>query len=218
MHVEKKLLLAVLIFSLIASYTSTANAGTITVEIVPSVSQIGIGEQFHVNVTISNVEATDDLVGMEFKVTWNTTLLTGINMTLPQGHIFQAAQDDDNLWVIRKTVDNTAGEAWYMVTCNDLNQGYTAGYLPLTGSGVVCQIFFNATNVEGISSLSFEELPPTNLKVKLSNGAGQPITNFEVVESSIGVIPEFTNLLLSMLLLAASTIIIISYKKFPKKT
>ena len=106
----------------------------------------------------------------------------------------------------------------YMVTVNNLQQGYDNGYMPLTGSGVICQIFFNASNnIEGTSPLTFMELPPTNLKVKLSNGEGSPITDFEVVESSIEVVPEFANLLLTMLLLMASVISIIGYKKLPKR-
>ena len=220
MHTEKNILVVALLLLALAAFSAPAvNADpTITIEVVPSTDQVMLGDQFYVNITISNIEETHDLVGIEFKLTWNTTLLIGIEMVLPPGHIFQAAEDDGNLWVIKKTVDNEAGEAWYMVTVNNLQQGYDNGYMPLTGSGVICQIFFNASNnIEGTSPLTFMELPPTNLKVKLSNGEGSPITDFEVVESSIEVVPEFANLLLTMLLLMASVISIIGYKKFPKR-
>ena len=220
MHTEKNILVVALLLLALAAFSAPAvNADpTITIEVVPSTDQVMLGDQFYVNITISNIEETHDLVGIEFKLTWNTTLLIGIEMVLPPGHIFQAAEDDGNLWVIKKTVDNEAGEAWYMVTVNNLQQGYDNGYMPLTGSGVICQIFFNASNnIEGTSPLTFMELPPTNLKVKLSNGEGSPITDFEVVESSIEVVPEFANLLLTMLLLMASVISIIGYKKLPKR-
>ena len=220
MHTEKNILVVVLLLLALAAFSAPAvNADpTITIEVVPSTDQVVLGDQFYVNITINNIEETHDLVGIEFKLTWNTTLLIGIEMVLPPGHIFQAAEDDGNLWVIKKTVDNEAGEAWYMVTVNNLQQGYDNGYMPLTGSGVICQIIFNASNnIEGISPLTFMELPPTNLKVKLSNGEGSPITDFEVVESSIEVVPEFANLLLTMLLLTASVISIIGYKKLPKR-
>ena len=201
-----------------ALYASTANASpAIVVQIVPSTNQVLPGEQFYVNVTISNIEKAHDLVGIEFKVKYNTTLLTGIKMELPPGHIFQAAQNDDNLWVIRKTVDNNAGEAWYMVTCNSLQQGYDNKYLPLTGSGVICKIVFNATEVMGTADLQFVELPPQGLKVKLSNGNAQPITDFTVVEPSLTIIPEFSSLLLALSLLFTTAIAIIGYKKIPKK-
>ena len=221
MHTEKNILVVALLLLALAAFSApavNADPTTITIEVVPSTDQVMLGDQFYVNITISNIEETHDLVGIEFKLTWNTTLLIGIEMVLPPGHIFQAAEDDGNLWVIKKTVDNEAGEAWYMVTVNNLQQGYDNGYMPLTGSGVICQIFFNASNnIEGTSPLTFMELPPTNLKVKLSNGEGSPITDFEVVESSIEVVPEFANLLLTMLLLMASVISIIGYKKLPKR-
>jgi hypothetical protein len=203
---------------LFALSASTANASPgIVVQIVPSTNQVMPNQQFYVNVTISNIEASHDLVGIEFKIKYNTTLLTGIKMELPPGHIFQAAEDDNNLWVIRKTVDNTVGEAWYMVTCSSLEQGYNNGYLPLTGSGVICKIVFNATQVEGNVDLTFVELPPQGLKVKLSNGQGQPITDFTVIEASIAVIPEIPNLLLAMLLLSASAFVIMFSKRISRK-
>ncbi|MEM1540660.1 MAG: cohesin domain-containing protein [Candidatus Bathyarchaeia archaeon] len=200
MFANKKLLVtltAIFIAAFYGLYMSIVSASpAITVQIVPSADEVTPGQTFHVNVTISNIESSHDLVGIEFKVKWNTTLLTAIKMELPPGHIFQAAEDDGNLWVIRKTVDNTAGEAWYMVTCNSLSQGYENGYLPLTGGGVICKITFNATQVLGTSPLEFVELPPQGLKIKLSNGQGQPILDYQVVESSLTVIPEFPSVIL----------------------
>lgn len=221
MSVNKKLLASLTVTSIFVLFVlcaSTTNATpSIIVQIVPSANQVLPGAQFHVNVTISNIEPAHDLVGIEFKVKWNTTLLTAIKMELPPGHIFQAAQDDGNLWVIRKTVDNTVGEAWYMVTCSSLSQGYENGYLPLTGSGVICKITFNATQTLGTTPLEFVALPPQGLKIKLSNGQAQPILDFQVIESSLEVIPEFPSaiILVTALLIISAAYMIKSKRPKP---
>jgi len=147
----------------------------IVMDLVPSATSVMHGESFYVNVTISGIEASDDLVGIEFRFKWNTTLLTAVRMDLPQGHIFQAAADDGNLWTIKKAVNDATNPntAWLIVTCSSLQQGYDAGYLPITGGGVVAKVTFNATSdlVEGTSPLYWVE-------VLLSNGAAGKITGF----------------------------------------
>jgi len=212
------LLLVALSMAAVSFQKSKATPDTIIVQMVPSTENVNPGEQFYVNVTISDVTVEHDLVGMEFQIKWNTTLLTGVKMDLPEGHIFQAAEDDGNLWIIKKAVNDSMhpDTAWYFVTCSDLYAGYDAGYLPLIGSGVICTITFNATSTPGDSTLYFTELPPTNQKVKLSNGGGSQITDYTSFDSAVTVIPEFPNSIMYMILLSLSLIVAIIYKKFPK--
>jgi len=219
--VRKKLLISLLTIAFFSAavLTQTAKASPgIIVEIVPSTDIVLPGEQFYVNVSISNIEASHDLVGIEFQIVWNTTLVYATSIDLPPGHIFQAAEDDDNLWVIRKVINSSdyPDTAWYLVTCSSLEQGYNAGYLPLTGSGIIAKITFNATDGIGNSTIQFKELPPTNVKIKLSNGAGQQITDYIVIDSSIEVIPEFSNSFLLMIVLMFSLIVVVIYKNFQK--
>ena len=128
-----------------------------------------VGSTFRINVSLRDVAAENDLVGVEFKVYWDPAILNGTTMVLPSGHVFQAAQDDGNLWIIKKTIDKTAGIAWYLVTCSDLQLGYDHGYLPLTGDGVLATITF-IVNATGST--------PLELGVhKLSDGQANPITH-----------------------------------------
>ncbi|MEM2293994.1 MAG: cohesin domain-containing protein [Nitrososphaerota archaeon] len=146
---------------------------------------------FKVNVSLRNVLYEHDLVGVEFKLFWDPAVLEGVRMDFPPGHMFQAAQDDNNLWVIKKTVDKTAGVAWYMVTCSSLQQGYDNGYLPLVGSGVLATITFK---VKAFGRTCLE------LGVhKLSDGQANPIhhnvehgyfRNTPVVTATIMVEPK----------------------------
>lgn len=224
MSVRRKKLLTSLLaiaFCLVAvsAQTVEANPDPIVVEIVPSTDSILPLEQFYVNVTISNILESHNLVGIEFQIIWNTSLMYATKIELPPGHIFQAAEDDGNIWIIRKSINHTLAPdtAWYLVTCSDIAQGYTNGYLPLTGSGVAAKITFNSTDGEGISPVSFKLLPPSDVKVKLSDRYGVQITDYVVIESQIDIVPEFSGSFLYVILLASSLIVIIISKKFPKR-
>lgn len=214
------LLVTALCLTIAAIKNANSNPGPIVVEIVPSADSVSPGEQFYVNVTISGIEESHDLVGIEFQIKWNTSLLTATSMEMPSGHIFQAAEDDGNLWVLKCTVNDPSypDTAWYFVTCSDLNQGYTNGYLPLTGDGVVAKITFNATEeLVGNSTIYFSTLPPTyEHTIKLSNGDGQQITDYTTSDSQVEVIPEFSSIIL-YLFLVTSLITIALHKKLSKK-
>ena len=126
-----------------------------------------VDSTFTINVSLRDTLVEHDLVGVEFKVYWDPIILEGVSIMLPSGHMFQAAQDDGNLWVVKKTINKAAGEAWYLVTCSDLQQGYDTGYLPLVGDGVLATITFRV-NASGRT--------PLELGVhKLSDGLGNPI-------------------------------------------
>lgn len=220
---KKIIIVGLLVTALCWTIAVIENANTspaIVVEIVPSTDSASPGEQFYVNVTISGIEESHDLVGIEFQIKWNTSLLAAISMEMPSGHIFQAAEDDGNLWVVKCTVNDSSypDTAWYFVTCSDLDQGYTNGYLPLTGSGVIAKITFNATEeLVGNSTIYFSTLPPTyEHTIKLSNGQGQQITDYITNDSQVEVIPEFSSVIL-YLFLATSLITIALHKKLSKK-
>ena len=126
-----------------------------------------VGSTFTINVSMRDVTVENDLVGVEFKVYWDPEILNGTTMVLPSGHMFQAAQDDGNLWIVKKTIDKAAGVAWYLVTCSDLQLGYDHGYLPLTEDGVLATITFKV-NATGST--------PLELGIhKLSDGLANPI-------------------------------------------
>jgi hypothetical protein len=146
---------------------------------------------FKVNISLRDVLYEHDLVGIEFKLFWDPTVLEGVKMDLPPGHMFQAAQDDGNIWIIKKTIDKAAGMAWYMVTCSSLEQGYNNGYLPLVGDGVLATITFKVK--------AFGRTPLELGVHKLSNGEAGSIPhnaengyfrNTPVVTATIKVEPN----------------------------
>jgi hypothetical protein len=105
-------------------------------------SYTSVGTTFTVDVVLEDIDPLDDLVGIEFKMYWDPTMLEGMSMVIPAGSIWQEAVDADNLWKVKMLVDKVAGYCHYIVTCSDLALGYGAGYLPLdaTPSGIAARI------------------------------------------------------------------------------
>jgi hypothetical protein len=190
----------------------------IILEIVPSTTSVDRNEQFYANVTLSGATAEHDLVGIEFQIKWNTTVLTGIKMELPEGHIFQEADDYGNMWKVKTAMNDSVhpNTAWYFVTVSDLESGYNDGYLPIIGSGIICKLTFNATSTLGDSALYFSEMAPTYVKAKLSNGDGVQITDYTTVDSAVSVVPEFPSSMVYVMLLTLSLMVAVISKKFPK--
>lgn len=171
-----------LIVLLIASFMMVPVAfgvGSINVYVDPAdrhfyTDTTSIGDQFTVNVVVENTDPLDDLVGVEFKLYWDTSLLEGMTMVQPSGHIFQAAEDDGNMWVIKKQVDKVAGYAWFIVTCTDLGQGYTVGYLPL-GDGIAATITLKIIAEPPWKGELSCPLELKDVDLKLADGGGSPV-------------------------------------------
>lgn len=136
-----------------------------------------VGTTFTVDVVLENITAGDDLVGIEFKLYWDPTILEGMNMVIPSGSIWEEADADFNLWIVKMTVDKVAGYAHYIVTVSSLSQGYTAGYLPLdeSPSGIAARITLKIID----KPARYEELTCALdlVDTKLSDGSAGSITH-----------------------------------------
>lgn len=132
---------------------------------------------FTVDVVLSNIVPADDLVGIEFKLYWDTTLLEGMSMVIPTGSIWQEAVDADNLWKTKFLFNKTGGYVHYIVTCSVLADGYTAGYLPLdeTPSGIAARITFKI--IKEPPRKGFVSCALDLRDTKLSDGDALPITH-----------------------------------------
>lgn len=170
----KPLIITLMLFFgvIVASINPTMSQPQPTIYVDPSSiidTSLVVDSTFTVNVSLRDVLVEHDLVGVEFKLYWDPTILEGVSMDLPSDHMFQEAEDDYNLWIIKKTIDQPAGLAWYLITCSDLNRGYDQGYLPLVGDGVLSTITFR---VNGTGQT------PLELGVhKLSDGLAHPISH-----------------------------------------
>jgi hypothetical protein len=162
-----------------------AFAAPITVAVSPTnniyyTSTTSIGAIFYVDIVLSSVLPADDLVGIEFKMFWDPTMLEGMNMTIPAGSIWAEADLDGNLWKTKMELNKTGGYVYYIVTCTDTDQGYTNGYLPLDTdpSGIAARICLKIL----VKPDRYAEIScALDLQgVLLSNGDALPISNTPV--------------------------------------
>jgi len=121
-------LLALLALSFTAAFPAYAtNGAKVFVDpasIITDTAQNPVNSTIQVNVTIANMTG---LVGLEFKMRWNSSLLTGVSMEdllfsdVPPG-------EEGNIYKLRHIV--SADEVWYAYTYMDIYQAFAGGYAP----------------------------------------------------------------------------------------
>lgn len=131
------LLILALVTTAMASLSPvTANPAT-SISLDPS-AVAGIeytpGTTFDVNVTVTDVT---DLFGYEFKLAYDTTLLTATSIT--PGAFFPTPNtnpNDGNAWLLVDEINDGLGYVWYAVT---LDAGTSSG---ISGDGILLTISF----------------------------------------------------------------------------
>ena len=139
-----------------------------------------IGQIFTINITISNVYR---LYGYEFKLYYNTTLLTALNVELPSDHFLKPADPSKISITHNQTNDNfnaTHGQVWFEVTL-------LAPEASKSGSGTLVKVKFNTTAFGGPSPLKLV-YPSYFYPVKLFDPNKNPMP-CTAQDGSVTVIP-----------------------------
>lgn len=93
---------------------------------------------FNVSVKVDNIPANPGLAGVQFNLTWDPSLLSGVSMQDIIFHEVTPASELDNIWKLSHTVAN--GSALYAYTFLDINRATDGGYCPINGSYTVANI------------------------------------------------------------------------------
>jgi len=122
-------LMALLALSFAAVFpVSATNGAKVFVDpasIITDTAQNPVNSTIQVNVTIANMTG---LYGLEFKMRWNSSLLTGVSMEdllfgdVPPG-------EEGNVWKLKHVV--SPDEVWYSYTYMDAEQAIAGGYAPI---------------------------------------------------------------------------------------
>ncbi len=94
-----------------------------------------VDDTFTVDVKIRDAA---NVGGVEFKLSWNSTILEGISIDLPTGHFMTPDSDAGNLWVLAKSI--YGGYAEYAVTYYNITRAIEKGYVPKSGNGTLARI------------------------------------------------------------------------------
>jgi hypothetical protein len=182
--VTNKILLVALVILLLSSITTSLRVGAQQTRVYvdpPSIIDEGLvpDTTFDIAVKIENAPADPGVVGIEFKLTWDASLLEGVSMVLPAGHFMTPDGDEGNLWKLKHDVK--PDYVWYAYAFLDIEAGIDQGYLPKSGDGTIaiitlkvkavgsCSLHFSTTKVgdpnvmpvpHEASDGYFENLPP----------------------------------------------------------
>lgn len=125
-----------------------------TVRIQPQNAIVRNGTVFSVNVIIENIPADPGMAGVEFKVSWDPTVLNVLNMTEVMFHNVTPPSEWSNIWAVENEINNTVGFVFYAYTWQDGNQARNGGYSPISGNYTLATITLEAMEV-GSTTLNF---------------------------------------------------------------
>lgn len=181
----------------------TSRAGdTIVLSISPQTQTVGVGETFNLSIMIS-IPSSLPAVGVQFIVTWNSTLLTGINITEILFHSVTPESEWGNIAMYPTFIDNNAsggfGAAQYAFTWYDIVGALDSGYAPITGDHELAVITLRGAST-GFSTLQFafivvgdkdtNELPSSGVNASVVVGNPRPaITVFSPLNDSYSKVP-----------------------------
>jgi len=121
----------------------------ITVFVQPGTKVVVVGAVFTVDICIENVPA-NGLFSYQLTLSYNNTVLEGMNVTLPEGH-FLEPEEPDLIFVVQCHVNQTRGKVYLTVTL--------LGAPPVKmGNGTLATVTFRA-NLTGNSILDILDIP-----------------------------------------------------------
>ena len=130
---------------------------TPTVRIQPENAIVRNGTVFSADVIIENIPANPGMVGVQFMISWDPTVLNALNMTDVMFHNVTPTSEWDNIWAIRNEINNTAGFVLYAYTWLDGTQARNGGYSPISGNHTLATITLQAMEA-GSATLNFSDL------------------------------------------------------------
>jgi hypothetical protein len=167
-----------------------------TVSLVPASYTVpNVGLTFNVNVTVESVE---DLYGWALKLYYPNNVLNGTSVT--EGPFLKAGGISTAFLVAIFTDSYNATYGLLSVLC--LRTGNVSG---VSGNGTLATITFTSTSTDGIEVLHLAD-------VKLSDSNSTGISSI-TIDGEVTVIPEFSETLILLLLIASSIVAVMFRKK-----
>jgi len=156
-------------------------SNSITVFVQPRTKVVVVGTVFTVDICIENVPE-NGLFSYQLTLSYNNTVLEGINVTLPEGHFLEPEQPN-LIFVVQCLVNQTRGKVYLAVTL--------LGDPPAKmGNGTLATVTFRA-NSTGNSILNILDIPWD--KLILSPQAGPPYEDVNILNGFTEVVSPDLN-------------------------
>jgi len=137
-----------------SSSVPEGNDNVAVVRFEPENVTVGEGDVFNVSVLIENIPADLGMAGVEFKITWNPTVLNAIDMTEVMFHSVTPQDEWGNIWRCVDRINNTEGSVWYAYLWQDWSRAKNGGYWHIYGNNTLATITLKAVGA-GSAALHF---------------------------------------------------------------
>ena len=191
-----------------------ATPGPMTIQVTPNTIEVtpsNLFSTFTLNITMIDAH---DVGGIQFKVTWNSTILTCTSAALPSGHFMDpegAEAAESNLaFYVPNGVKKYTGYAEYAVTYYDFAAAQGRGTVPRTGNGTLAVLTMNATAV-GVTEIHFD---PDNTIIGDAIGDRLAIV---MDDGTVTVVPELNLTMLALVLPIMAFAALATRKLLPKR-
>jgi hypothetical protein len=137
-----------------SSSVPEGNDNVAVVRFEPENVTVGEGDVFNVSVLIENIPADLGMAGVEFRITWNPTVLNAIDMTEVMFHSVTPQDEWGNIWRCVDRINNTEGSVWYAYLWQDWSRAKNGGYWHIYGNNTLATITLKAVGA-GSAALHF---------------------------------------------------------------
>jgi hypothetical protein len=201
---RKLTMMAITLLLTLSVLSSTAMAQTTTkVKILPAQVEVGPPPvTFLLNVTVENVQL---MAGYEIYISFNQNKLQCLDIVLPSDFVYAGK----GYLETAKLIDNDQGTIHYGVATFPLYE--------FNGSGVLCQLKFNGTNIDGSDIIIITPEMGTTFYTQLLTKEATEIP-YIAENGYVIIIPEFSNMLIITFAFITSTIAASLSRKKSKNT
>jgi len=157
----------------------------------PATQTVAVGEVFNVTIEV-NIPPSLGAAGIQFNLTWDPAVLTGVNLTEVLFHNVTPPSEWDNIWTLKNEINNTVGYAFYgyLFQSSSRATDYSPPYAPIQGNYTVATVTLEGKST-GFSSLTFNT-GIHGLKVGDVNGDPVPATGVGGTVKVGSPIPQIT--------------------------
>jgi len=204
MYITKKNIIAAPVVLLICLYmfVPMAFAQNASLNVEPPSAIIDIDDELTVNITVSDLPDPPAMFSYQLTLHFSTAYLEAISAEIPEGHFLTPTSGvPPGIFVVDPgTIDNDLGTVSFAVTLMAPEEGKS-------GSGVLCTVAFRGI-AQGAALLTLE-----NVILADPQAQAIPEEDYDINDSEITVIPEFSAVAMMLLLLAATGMILFLKKK-----
>jgi parallel beta-helix repeat protein len=126
-----------------------------TVRLQPENTTVKEGVVFSADVILENMPEGNGTGGVQFKLSWDPTVLIALNMTEVVFHNVTPPSEWDNIWALINVVNSS--EVIYAYTWQDQTRAFDGGYSPISGNHTIATVELKALEA-GSTTLHFSNV------------------------------------------------------------